>query len=45
LALDAIRAFAGDNIERAVYYPDDTAYLLELEPNVQHYEVVVDLSP
>jgi len=38
-SLDAIRAFAGPDIERAVYFPEDTAYLLELEPTVTHYEV------
>jgi heme-degrading monooxygenase HmoA len=38
-SLDAIRAFAGRDIERAVYYPKDTEYLLELEPTVAHYEV------
>ncbi len=38
-SLDAIRAFAGDNIERAKYYPEDTRWLLELEPTVQHYEI------
>jgi heme-degrading monooxygenase HmoA len=37
-SLDAIRAFAGPDIERAVYFPEDTAYLLELEPTVAHYE-------
>jgi heme-degrading monooxygenase HmoA len=37
---DAIRAFAGDAIELARYYPDDSAYLLELEPTVTHYEVL-----
>src|SRR5689334_4974023 len=37
--LDAIRAFAGPDIERAVYFPEDTAFLLELEPAVAHYEV------
>lgn len=36
---DAIRAFAGDDIERARYYPEDEEFLLELEPNVTHYEV------
>lgn len=36
---DAIRAFAGDDYEKARYYPEDTAYLLELEPLVMHYEV------
>lgn len=36
---DAIRAFAGDDPERARYYPEDEEYLLELEPRVTHYEV------
>lgn len=39
-SLDMIRAFAGDDIERARYYPEDTEYLLELEPTVKHYEVL-----
>jgi len=39
-SMDAIRRFAGDDIERAVYYPEDEGYLLELDPNVTHYEVV-----
>lgn len=38
-SLDAIRAFAGDDVERARYYPEDEAFLLELEPTVTHYEV------
>ena len=37
-----IEKFAGADIERARYYPEDAAFLLELEPNVIHYEVVVD---
>ncbi len=37
---DAIRRFAGDDVERAVYYPEDKVYLLELDPNVKHYEVL-----
>jgi heme-degrading monooxygenase HmoA len=41
-SLDAIRSFAGDDIERTVYYPEDAAYLLEREPTVTHYEVLVD---
>ena len=36
---DAIRAFAGDDLEKARYYPEDRAFLLELEPTVTHYEV------
>lgn len=42
-SLDAVRSFAGPDIERAVYYPEDTNFLLELEPRVTHYEVVADL--
>ena len=38
-SLEAIRAFAGDDVERARYYPEDVTYLLEFEPNVRHYEV------
>lgn len=37
---DAIRAFAGPDFEKAVYYPEDKKFLLELEPNVSHYEVL-----
>ncbi|MGH2560842.1 MAG: antibiotic biosynthesis monooxygenase family protein [Thermomicrobiales bacterium] len=41
-SMDAVRAFAGPDPERAVYYPEDDAYLLEKEPTVAHYEVLVD---
>jgi heme-degrading monooxygenase HmoA len=37
---DAIRAFAGDDAERARYYPEDDDFLLEKEPTVTHYEVL-----
>lgn len=37
---DAIRAFAGEDIDRARYYPEDRTYLLELEPTVTHHEAV-----
>jgi heme-degrading monooxygenase HmoA len=36
--IESIRAFAGDEIERAKYYADDKKYLLEFEPMVAHYE-------
>jgi heme-degrading monooxygenase HmoA len=39
-SLDSIKAFAGDDLERAKYYPEDKGFLLEFEPNVVHYEVV-----
>lgn len=38
---EAIRAFAGPEYEKAVYYPEDKDFLLEFEPNVTHYEVLV----
>jgi heme-degrading monooxygenase HmoA len=37
---EAIRAFAGHDVERAKYYPEDRDFLLEFEPTVVHYEVV-----
>jgi heme-degrading monooxygenase HmoA len=38
---DAIKRFAGSEMEKAKYYPEDEAFLLELEPRVMHYEVLV----
>jgi len=38
-SVDAIRGFAGDDIDAAVYYPEDDRYLIEREPTVSHYEV------
>ncbi len=37
---EAIRRFAGDDIERAFYYPEDDDFLLTFEPTVIHYEVL-----
>ena len=39
-SLDAIRTFAGADVEKAKYYPEDAEFLLEYEPRVVHYEVV-----
>ena len=36
---DAIRAFAGDEIDRAVFYPEDAGYLVERELHVTHWNV------
>ncbi len=36
---DAIRRFAGDEIDRAVFYPEDDRFLVERELTVDHYEV------
>jgi len=39
---DAIKRFTGLDMEKAKYYPEDTLFLLELEPTVMHYEVMID---
>jgi heme-degrading monooxygenase HmoA len=38
---DAIHAFAGDRVELARYYRDDGVYLLEMNAQVQHFDVIV----
>ena len=38
--LEAIRRFAGDDLLRAKYYDFDPDFLLELEPEVTHFEVI-----
>ena len=42
---DAIRAFAGDDIEAAVYYPEDDRYLIERGSRVRHYTVTAEVHP
>ena len=37
--LEAIHAFAGEDVLKAKYYPEDKDYLLEFEPEVVHYTV------
>lgn len=38
-SFDAIRAFAGDEIDRARYYPEDEAYLLTRPEYVRHFDM------
>jgi heme-degrading monooxygenase HmoA len=38
----AIRQFAGADIDRAVFYPEDEQFLIERDDHVTHYEVVFD---
>lgn len=37
--LDVIKNFAGEDFEKAKYYPEDDNFLLEFEEKVLHYEV------
>ncbi|SCY34258.1 hypothetical protein SAMN05216488_1448 [Microbacterium sp. LKL04] len=36
--LAVIAAFAGDDIERAVFYPEDDEFLIERDERVRHYQ-------
>ncbi len=38
---DSIRSFAGEDLEKAKYYPEDSRYLLEFEETVTHCETSV----
>jgi heme-degrading monooxygenase HmoA len=39
-SMDAIRGFAGDDVDRAVFYPEDDRYLVERDEHVTHFDVV-----
>jgi heme-degrading monooxygenase HmoA len=41
-SFEAIRGFAGDDIERAVFYPEDDRYLVERDLRVTHFRVTDD---
>jgi heme-degrading monooxygenase HmoA len=41
---DAIRRFAGDDPQRAVFYPRDDEFLIDRDLEVVHYEVAEDES-
>jgi heme-degrading monooxygenase HmoA len=42
---ESIRQFAGDEIEKAVFYPEDEQFLVDRDLHVSHYEVVYDAAP
>ena len=44
-SVQAIRDFAGDDLDAAVYYPEDERYLVERDATVSHYEVVDRVQP
>jgi heme-degrading monooxygenase HmoA len=37
---DSVRAFAGDELGRAVFYPEDDVFLVDRDLHVDHFEVV-----
>ena len=42
---EAIRGFAGQDIGKAVFYPEDERFLIERDNHVSHYEVVFESAP
>jgi heme-degrading monooxygenase HmoA len=38
-SLDAVKAFAGDDVERAVFYDEDERFLVDRETTVTHWRV------
>jgi heme-degrading monooxygenase HmoA len=44
-SLDAIRAFAGNDVERAVVEPGAVAALTDFDDFARHYEIVEDSGP
>jgi len=39
-SMDAVKGFAGEEVERAVFYPEDDRFLVDRETIALHYEVV-----
>ena len=39
-SVEAIRGFAGDDIDVARFYPEDDEYLVERDLSVTHYDVI-----
>lgn len=44
-SMEHVRAFAGDDPERAVFYPQDDRYLIDRDLHVTHYEVLAPPPP
>jgi heme-degrading monooxygenase HmoA len=42
-SLDAIRAFAGDDIRKAMVEPQAVAALIDFDATVQHYDIVEEI--
>jgi heme-degrading monooxygenase HmoA len=39
-SLDAVKAFAGDDVTRARFFPEDERFLVDRELDVRHFDVV-----
>ena len=45
ISIEAVRGFAGDDVERAVVEPEAAAALTSFDRTVRHYEVLDEVSP
>ena len=43
-SLDAIKAFAGDDYETAVFYPEDERFLVDRDLEATHYVVAAEVA-
>ena len=44
-SLDAVKAFAGDDYQTAVFYPEDDRFLVERDLEASHYAVAAEVVP
>ena len=44
-SLDAVKSFAGEDVDRAVFYPEDDRFLVDRETVAEHYEVFEAPAP
>jgi heme-degrading monooxygenase HmoA len=44
-SLDAVKAFAGDDYQSAVFYPEDDRFLVERDLEATHYVVAAETVP
>lgn len=44
-SMDAVKRFAGERPEVAVFYPEDDRYLIERDELVSHFEVATHVPP
>ena len=44
-SLEVVKGFAGEDVEQAVFFPEDERFLVEREPTVSHYEWITGRDP
>lgn len=40
-SMDAVRAFAGEDVDSAVFFPEDDAFLVDRDLHADHFDVMV----